>query len=171
MEPMRSTELELRLAQHHRRADSLLIEIDLLLRAIPGGAFERRGARWPRVFSEDEAVSLAVVAAEDLSTRDAWFTTAGWCVAAFQETPPPLTVDDVRLLLSFDAKPNPVNSRPAVTQLALIALDRLLGLRHPGAQQLADDAADQLSAWNPDPGSIVSYLRDEALVLAGRPTT
>ena len=159
------------LVEHHGRADGLLIELDLLLKAA-GGSFlgGHKAEPWIRALSTDQAVSLAVIGGEDLATRDTSFTTAAWCVGAFRKTPPPLKADDVRLLLSFDAKPNRAHyARPALISLALIALERLLVLGDSVALTVADEAADQLSAWNPDPGNKVWGLRAEALLLAGRP--
>jgi hypothetical protein len=164
-----SVDLEVLLVEHHRRADGLLVELDLLLKAA-GGSFHggHKAEPWIRALATDQAVSLAVVAAEDLATRDASFTSAAWCVGAFQRIPPPLNADDVRLLLSFDAKPNRAHyARPALISLALIALEGLVVSSDQVALTVADEAADQLSAWNPDPGNKVWGLRAAALQLAG----
>jgi len=90
-----------------------------------------------------------------------------------------MTADDIRLVLSFDSEPNEAHyARVSVISLALAALERLLDENPAGAQAVAEEAADRLTAWNPvrfvnldhpEWRPEVWKLWSWALQLAGRP--
>jgi Domain of unknown function (DUF4132) len=196
----RPANLEALLESHHRRGDGLLIEFGLLENAsrrapmddndhiramlqgvarITTGAPGDRRREWLEALDVFDAASLAVVAAEDLATKAASFTPSRTCTDALRQMVPRLTADDIRLLLSFDDEPNFAHyARVSVISLALASLERLLTEEPNEAHLVAEEAADRLTAWNPDPfvnldrpewRPYVWQLWDWALRLTGRP--
>lgn len=187
-----------RLQEHHRRADGLLVEFHTLTSpapldwrggAGPGQSLDAVGFRpalatqqdvadWLARISPAQQVSLAVVAAEEVSTTSELVTKVVDCVRALTQACPVLTADDIRIVLSFDDRPNGAHlARVRVAELALAAIERLREGDPAEARQVAGEAADRFDGWNPLPFINVEKrwrpqvwgLRDRARWLAGRP--
>jgi hypothetical protein len=170
-----------RLARHHERADGLLVELKLLVQEAPVVANacgrDPQVRRWLERLTREDAASLAVVAAHELAANDNGFGASAGCVAYMAENQPALGVEDARLMLSFDALKNQGHyTRQGVMRLVLSTVEALVASRTEGARELANEVADHVEAWNPEPFFNVAHryvpevwaLRERALALAGR---
>lgn len=170
------------LNHHHQRGDGLLVEFSLFLQEAgithPAWGNDPRIDHWLRELPPTEAVSLSVVAAEQVATTDTGFGAAACCVVSMIGSPPPFGIPDIRLMLSFDGLANDgFYARQRLIGLVLVAVQRLLLLKADGARALADEVAGHLAAWNPDPliapvcrePPEVWRLLEAALALAQRP--